>query len=293
MNVQGRSGQLYTLNYPLTCIFQTSSRLQYGINSAHFMIYNLSPATRNDIQFDSAIDIDRDTDNFILPVKFYAGYVSEGPVPLVFQGNIQKSFSYREGPNVVTDIVVADGQAGVQNSQVATSVAGPQDGTQLVNILAPLMAPFGLSLGGIGSIFNSPPQTRGSMLLGSTYDVLAKLAAANNGTVFIDQGKIFLLGPDDYLVAPGFLNRLDATTGLIGTPRRSGYSVDADMIFEPRVRLGQMLTVASDVNPNINGTFRVDAIAHSGIISGAKDGGVVTSFSLFYNAKTMNPVAVL
>jgi hypothetical protein len=291
MAITGRSGTPYTLNFPLTCVFETTSRLQYGINSAHFMITNLARATYNDLQFDSALDIDAANPFYLLPVKFYAGYISEGPAPLVFQGNVLKAFSYRDGPDVVTDITLLDGQAAAQQSQVAAAVAAPWTAQAVVDILTPLMAPFGVQYGGASTLIGTTPQARGMMALGSTYDVLAKLAASRNCTACISQGKIYLMGPQDYIVVPGALPQLDVTTGIIGTPRRSGYNVDVTMLFEPRVALGQQIIVVSTVNQAINGTYRVDGIDHRGIISGAKGGPLLTTFHLFNNTKPMYPVA--
>ncbi len=44
------------------------------------------------------------------------------------------------------------------------------------------------------------------------------------------------------------------------------------------------------MNANINGTYAVQAISHRGIISQAKDGGVVTALSLQTLPESMNLV---
>ena len=86
---------------------------------------------------------------------------------------------------------------------------------------------------------------------------------------------------------------IDATTGIIGTPRRSGWNLDAEMLFEPNLQLNQQLTVNSSVEPYINGTYAVQAIAHQGIISGAKDGGCETSLTLVGYPTGFNQVPAL
>ncbi|MES2155462.1 MAG: hypothetical protein V4510_10040 [bacterium] len=295
MEVQGRSGTLYTFTDPLTCVFETSSRLTQGINSAHFMIYNLSAEKRRDIQFDSAIDIDGGGHVIRRTFQFSAGYLSEGYQPVIFQGNISKAFSYRDSgsADVITDICVMDGQDAVQRSQVASSSAHPWGAKAEVAKLVKTMNQHGVTLGAVGSLFDGLTSTRGVTWLGSTWDVLKRLAGANNGVAFINMEKVYLLSASDSLLFPGAIPKLDASTGLMGTPRRSGWTVDAEMIFEPRVYAGQRLQVDSTVEPSINGDFRVDAVSHRGIISGAKDGGVVTAFSLFHPKEGLETVPTL
>lgn len=281
LTVQGRFGTTYTFRTPLTLIFDVQKRAASGVNSGHFMLYNLSPSVRSDIEYDSAIDIDGDGVAVRRAVQFKAGYVTEGAEQLVFQGNIKKASFYRDGPEVVTDIEVMDGLSAVQLAQIASSRAYPWDPKAEVARIVQTMAPYGVKLGAVGSLFDTLQRTRGAMWLGASWDVLKKFAAAQGGYACIDQEKVYLMGPYDALVPQGTIPELNAASGLIGTPRRSGWVVDADMLFEPRVQLMQQLKLTSVVNPSLNGTYSVQAISHRGIISGAKDGGCVTSFSLF------------
>lgn len=280
MSVQGRSGAFYTLAWPLTCVFNIDIRGGSGVNEAHFMIFNLSPAVRSDIQYDSAIDIDG---KVVLKrsVVFNAGYLSEGPLPAVFQGNIKKAFFYRDGPNVITDITVMDGLDAVQKSMIAISRASGWTGALLANDLIDVMSTYGVTLGAVGSFFSAAPRGRGVTCVGSTWDALKKLAVSNGGCASINQGKVYVLGPNDALSVPGALPTISAATGLIGTPRRSGWVVDAEMFFEPNVTLWQLINLQVAINPSLNGVRRIDAISHRGTISGAKDGGVVTGLSLY------------
>ena len=281
MTVQGRFGTTYTFKTPLTVIFDVQKRAASGVNSGHFMLYNLSPSVRSDIEYDSAIDIDDQGVSVRRAFQFKAGYETEGSEQIVFQGNITKASFYRDGPDVVTDIEVMDGLSAIQLSQIASSRAYPWDPKSEAARIAQAMSPYGVQLGAIGSLFNTLQRTRGTMWLGSAWDVLKKFAAAQGGYACIDNEKLYLMSPYDALVPQGTIPQLDATTGLLDTPRRSGWVVDAQMLFEPRVQLMQQLKLVSAVNPSINGTFSVMAISHRGIISGSKDGGCVTAFSLF------------
>ena len=281
LSVQGRSGTIYNFSEPLTLVFNTESKAASGIASARFMIYNISKKKRDDIQFDRTIDIDDDKKIIRRVVIFKAGYELEGYKPIVFQGNIKKAFSYREGPNVITDITVMDGLNAVQKAQVLYSQSFPWDPVKQAETIINTMGEHGVKLGAIGSLFDNLKRTRGVMWLGSAWDVLKQFSYAQGGCASIHKEKIYLMGPEDAIVPPGEIPQLDSSTGIIGTPKRSGWIVNADMVFEPRIQLWQKLKVKSSINPDINGTFRVDGILHRGAISEAIGGGLITSFILY------------
>lgn len=282
MEVQGRSGRTYTITDPLTVVLDINRRAYGSLNTATFMVYNLAQETRSDIQYDNAIDAEP------RPFRFNAGYQSEGYQPLVFYGDLQRALSYREGPNVVTEIQVLDGGIAAQYVQVERTRNYPWKPEAELRSLVDLMKPHGVTLGSLGSIAAGMTATRGVTWIGSVWDVLRKIAAAQGGYACIDHGKVYLMAQNDALVIPGALPQLDASTGLIDTPRRSGWVVDAQMIFETRVQLLQELKVVSSVNANINGTYCVQSISHRGIISGARDGGVITALSLQTLPESMN-----
>ena len=291
MKVEGRSGTIHTFKTPLTVIFDMTSRPSGGgINSAHFMIYNIAYDKRVDIQYDSAIDI---KDNVVIRrvFRFDAGYsTTEGYEPTIFKGNIKTAFSYRDGPDVITDITVMDGLDAVQNAQIQSSRVIPWKPEVEAAAIANTMGKYGVKLGAIGHLFDRFTSTRGVMWLGSSWDVLRNLAASHGGFAAINKEKVYLMAQDDVLDLPGMLPRLDSSSGLIGTPRRSGWRIDARMLFEPRLELMQGIQVISEVARDINGVFRIASISHEGTISGAKDGGVITSVALDGNANGFNKV---
>lgn len=256
------------------------------------MIYNLGENARNDIQFDNAIDA-RLNAPVGLSLTFRAGYESEGYMPTLFAGRLLRAFSYREGATVITEIQVLDNCNALQYAQVEQTFAADVWKTkrkECVQQLMGLMRPYGVSIGAIGTLFNGMQSTRGVTFVGSVWEVLKRLAAGRGGYACMDQGKAFLMSQSDALVVPGAIPKLDASTGLIDTPRRSGWIVDARMLFEPRVQLMQEINVESSANANINGTYIVQAVSHSGIISRAKDGGAVTSLSLMTPPDEINRI---
>lgn len=282
LTVAGRSGTVYKYTLPLTIIFEI---MQIGggsgVNTGHFMIYNLAPTSRSDIEYDVAIDIDADNKGLLRPFTFAAGYESEGIEPMIFSGTIKKAFSYREGPDVITDITVADGLDAISKAQIQLSLAAGWTRQQAAQQIISAMNPYGVTLGAIGSLFDSfPPTTRGVTFIGSAWEAVKKLAATAGGYAKINLGKVYLMDFNDALSAPSMIPKLDASTGLLDTPRRSNMTVDAMMIFEPRLQLLQQIEIASVINPLINGTYTLMSIGHAGIISGARNGKLITSLNM-------------
>lgn len=290
MKVMGRSLREYTITDPITLILQTQRRAYGSLNEATFMLYNLGEATRRDLQFDNAIDAGLNNGRG-LSFSLMAGYKSEGIKPTIFSGELQRALSYREGPNVVTELQVLDSSDAVQYAQVERTRNYPWNAEDEMRALVGLMSPYGVKLGAIGSLFRGFQATRGVTWIGSVWDCITKMAQAHGGYACIQDGKVYIMAQNDALVVPGALPQLDASTGLLDTPRRSGWVVDAQMIFEPRIQLLQVLKVVSAVNSNINGTYCVQAISHRGIISKARDGGLVTSLSLQTLPESMNLVS--
>ncbi len=235
MSVQGRSGNTYVISDPLTVIFDINRRAYGSLNTGNFMVYNLGEAARSDIQYDNAIDAERRT------FQFNAGYNSEGYKPVIFSGTLQRALSYREGPNVVTEMQVLDGGDAVQYAQVERTRAFPWDPETELRALVGLLAPHGVTLGSLGTIAAGMTNTRGVTWIGSVWDILKKVAYNQGGYACIDQGKAYLMSQNDALSIAGALPQLDASTGLLDTPRRSGWVVDAQMLFEPRIQLMQAL----------------------------------------------------
>ena len=274
MNVQGRSGKIHTFETPLTVSFDTSRTSFSSLNTGHFAIKNLSRQTRLDLQYDFQYDIVPRT------FTFFAGYQSEGWQPLVFVGTLQKAFSYRDGPDVVTDITVLDGGKAALTAQINRPHTFPWDAKTEMTALVQTLNQYGVTLGAIGTLFNGFVPTRGTTWVGNTWDVVSNFCGDLGGYACIDGGKVYLLAQSDVVAASGSVTTIDASTGLIGTPRRSGWSVDAAMLFEPRISLLQKLAISSDVEPSINGTYSVQTVAHRGIISGAVAGDLLTHITM-------------
>jgi hypothetical protein len=274
LEVQGKSLRTYTFQNPLTVVFDINRHAFGSGNCGTFTLYNLRAEARNDIQHDNAIDPPRE-------FKFEAGYLSEGVLSVLFKGSLQTAFSYRDGPDVLTEMRVLDGGTAIQYAQVELTVRELNRPDQDVLTLMNLMGKYGVKPGALGTVVQQMKQrTRPVTWIGSVWDILKRMAYTGGGYPCIDMGKAYLMAQNDVLPAMENFAQLDSSTGLLGTPRRSGWSIEADMVLEPRIQLMQLLNVASTVEPSITGKYSVQAINHRGMISAAKGGAAVTSLRL-------------
>jgi hypothetical protein len=134
------------------------------------------------------------------------------------------------------------------------------------------------------------------------------LREMTGGGVFIDNGIVNCLGDNECLQPQG-IPIIDDSAGLLGTPTREQSILTLDMIFEPRVVVGQIILVNSSTggqqilfdnlgNPiglaanagtvtNFNGYYKVNSVKHRGMISGAVCGDAVTSLRMFVGTKSL------
>ena len=58
-------------------------------------------------------------------------------------------------------------------------------------------------------------------------------------------------------------------------------------MIEPKIIIGQLLQIESQINQFYNGQFKVVGISHNGIISGAVNGQCITTLQLFIGNKIL------
>jgi len=141
----------------------------------------------------------------------------------------------------------------------------------------------------VGAISNfDAPASRGLTIVGNTWDKIQDLTPG--ASAFIDNGKANVLKSGDYIANAAGIPLITSSSGMLNTPRRRDAMIEIDMIFEPRLVVGQAVEVKSLEKVN-NGTYQVIGIHHHGSISGAVDGGCITTLSLWVGATRLNPVS--
>lgn len=287
LQVGTASGGLLEIELPFTIEFDITRNTLTSANVCSIRIYNLSKNNRNQIRFNTI-----DTWDF-RPVILQAGYGQN--LATIFSGNITQAWSVREGTNFITTIECFD--AGYAFNTGMTNLPFPTGTTQktIVSTLAASLPQT--QLGAIGSQYTGS-LARGSSISGNTMDLLRDLTG---GGVFIDNGVVNCLA-DNECLPPNGISVIDDSTGLIGTPVLEQTILSLDMIFEPHLQVGQQILLNSSTGGqqliinqgqvlglqpnsgtsyNFNGYYKVTAIKHRGMISGAVCGEAITSAQMF------------
>ena len=273
---------------PFTIEFDIQRNLLGSSNVASFRIYNLSQVRRSQIRKDPQTYSD------IRPIIFQAGYGEQ--LSDVFVGNISTAVSVREGVDYVTSISCYGGDLayllGITSSQFPSGT--PID-TIIRTIAGQVAKQSGFSVGAVGAY----PGTisRGNSYVGSGMDVLKDLTG--NG-VFVDNNKINCLNDDECL--KGQLEEINSSFGILSTPVRGESNVSFEMLFEPRLQVGQKVIMnlsnfietnsnqVSQVTKQLNGPYKIVGLKHRGMISDAVCGNATSTVELWEGDKVLQEV---
>ena len=95
--------------------------------------------------------------------------------------------------------------------------------------------------------------------------------------MFIDNEKVNVLGNSEYIQTPTGAFPVNYATGLLGTPVLEQYIVRFDMIFEPRLNVGETVLLDSITDNNYNGLYKIIGVKHRGMISESVCGDAITT----------------
>lgn len=256
------------ITMPLTISFRINRNVNASANTANITVLNLSEDTRRKIYLDNYKTF------YYKRVELRAGYSNgKETLPLIFKGNIQTAFSKRNGVDYETTIDALDGGFAYVNGYSSRQFAKGTTGQQMLNTLAADL-PF-IDKGKIGNFTNK--LTRGNTIDGPTLSYFSTFSEQN---FFIDLEKINCLQKNEGF--EGNIKVINADCGLLGSPLRQESFLTFEMIFEPRLQIGQFIELQSQTERSYNGTYQVIGIEHSGIISDAQSGTCKTKVSLNY-----------
>jgi len=265
LTIQLDDAESIIVEYPATIQFTVHRSISASLNSINLQIYNLSEEKRNRLYQDRFQPTRR---KLILE----AGYDN---LSTIFIGDIFEANSARQGTNLITSIDARDGYFDTNQTLVNTTIIKGKTQTELLAFLA---AQFpNLKIGKIGNFEGA--LERSVVLEGNVYDQIKKYSDNN---VFVDLEVINIIGENEFIVNPD-LPLIDASTGMLDTPRRDNAFLTVTTLFEPRVIMGQNINVKSVANAAYNGVYKVLGVTHQGVISGAVNGHLVSIFNLNNN----------
>jgi hypothetical protein len=287
MEIEGGDGLIHVFQYPVTLEFHIQRAALASANTGSFRLYNLSSNTRKAIYHDYFANVK----GTFKSVKLKAGYGNN--LTEIFNGNIKEAKSFREegSTNFITEVDAYDWSFAMINASSEITMGPPNypeqlDSNTVIDRLRNdiVAGSPGLALGA-RSDFNgksAAPYSRGRLLSGNSWDLLRD---ETNDHCFIDNGHLHCLLDDDCI--QGDIVVLDASTGLLSTPKKSEYILKIDVLFEPALKIGQLVEVKS-AETIFNGQFKVIGITHSGIISGAVNGKCRTMLTLHAGELVLN-----
>lgn len=282
---------ILVVSYPLTAQFSVIRNAGGGFSTLDMQIFNLSEDTRRKIFQDRAGYNVSDKSYGSTRVVLYAGYrgdfgndavdatenIAYNTLPIIFIGRLFEAGSTRRGSDVVTYIHATDGM----QEAVATQTYKTWRVSTRSELLLNLAKEFkNLDL---GAIFDDKSQliNRPISITGNTYEAIQRYC---DGHVNIDLGKIYILRDIDVINEVEIL--IDASTGLLETPRRDDSYVELTTLFEPRLAISQKVKVVSTVQPEYNGVYKVYTLKHDCVISGSVGGTCKTIIGLNTEGRT-------
>lgn len=275
LSVEAIGGQKLTLGLPLTVEFEVKRDTLASANTATFRVFNLTEQKRNLLYKDRY-----DTEVF-RAIQFRAGY--DRTTPMVFNGTVSQCYSQREGTNMVTTIEAYDGAFQMTNGWTAFTQSAGATAADTIRTLARSL-PGNLAEPIVGT-FNAISK-RGEVLFGNTWDLIV---GKTGGLANIDNGQVKALQDDEVFV--GVLPVIESASGLLNSPRRSQATLVVDILFEPRLTVGQVLELRSTTNRLFNGRYKVMGLHHRGTISPAVGGTYQTTASLWLGTQALRAVA--
>lgn len=271
--IQTQDGSTLVIEPPFTMEFDITRNILTSANVCQIRVLNLNKRNRNQIRFDIS--------NYgeLRGIVLKAGYGEN--LPIIFAGNISQAWSVREGTNFVSQIECFDGGYALANGTYNQEfIAGTPQMTVINSMVESLP---GVTPGVVRNV--SGEIQRGNAYSGNTADLLNQLVP---NQFFIDNQKANILGDSECI--QGDIANISSDAGLLGTPIREQAIIHFDMVFEPRLKIGQLLNLSSVTDDSFNGSYKVISIKHRGIISEVVSGDAVTSVGLFKGASALTVV---
>lgn len=264
--------QEITITNPLTIQFTVNTSLLASAHIADITVYNLGKTLRELIYKDV-------TDTRIYrAVTLSAGYGDQQAV--IFRGNILYASSTRIGTEWRTSIHCWDGGYGMNNGESNRSYGQTTKVATIINDLVK-------DIPGLRLKYMSPltATIEKAVCAGKSWNYIVDLWESytmdkdgNHGFAYVDREEVFLTTRHEALKT-GAVN-ISADTGLLETPIKFDTKIDLKMLFEPFLRIGQLVNVISEVT-EANGLAKIVGMNHSGMISDAICGDLTTSLNLW------------
>ena len=256
---------------PISVRFTVNKNTFQTSNTTHITLYNIDKVTREYIYQDRLL-FARDKYKF---VTLSAGYGED--LAVISYGYIQQCYHTRQGVDIVTEIDVLDPDILTQYTS-KTFKADTEKREAYLNILTE-------NLPNISKGENSA-EIFGKFQINTVFDgnAFSCINMITGNHTFIDDGKLITLY-DNQTIGNYGVYYISAETGMLETPVRQDAILQIKMLFEPNIKLGQLVEVNPETaynNSAFTGQFKVIGLNHDCSISNSEGGRRVTTLSLRY-----------
>lgn len=250
---------------PFTIKFSVNRTLFADVNSMDIEIYNLSPNTYNKLFYDMY-------GNKFRTVILEAGYQGQ-ELSIIFIGDVWSCYTSRQGSDIVTKMHAFVGLKSLQ-AQIDMTLSGINR-NEVLRAAAKAMNMDIEIYSGENTKINRPVSLSGN--------AMAVIEKYSNSVPFIDNNKIKILDNEDAI--KGGVVLIHDSSGLLGVPSREDALLTVNMIFEPRIIIGQIIEIQSRIAPQFDGQYKVYGIKHEGTISDAVAGNCTTTLQMLVGSQ--------
>ena len=127
-----------------------------------------------------------------------------------------------------------------------------------------------------GKITTQSTLLRPRVLVGNSLKLIEENLGANE-TYYIDGGVLNIL--KDKEVVNSYAPLVNASTGLLDTPKKSMNEVAFKTLLNPQLRIGGLLALESELDKRLNGTYKIVTIKYTGSYEGSTWEQELTCFS--------------
>ena len=275
-------GTAVVIENPFTLKFSVNRNIFQEVNGADFEIYNLAPDTYNRLFYDyftinryfgdneaaRSVGNSWKSRTVILEAGYYGMEMS-----LIFVGDMWTCYTERRGCDVVTRIHAI---MGLRATSITSDVSfGSTTRNKVLMYLADDMH-LKMKLYQI----DDEPINRPVSISGNSY---ANIQKYSGDIAYIDNDEIKILKYDNAF--EGQVALINDESGLLGVPQRENGILSVNMIFEPRLEVGQIVEIQSRIAPMFNGQYKVYGLRHEGSISSADASKVVTNIQMLVGSQ--------
>lgn len=220
-----------------------------GLNELTIRIKNLTESLRNRLVKDRA---DKKKQ---IALRLFAGYAND--IKLITACTLFEGSNMRSGSDIETSLVCLDGGIDLQTSNTSATVRTKKQSYETLSENMTRVTK--------GKVTEQAEVLRPIVLVGNTIQ-LAKKGIRPDEDFFIDNEQYYILKKDE--VRPGQVPLVSPATGLLNTPKKSSNLIIFTMLIDPSVKMGGSIKLESDLNKELNGTYKVQAINYTGQYEG-------------------------